>query len=495
MGASHGNQIKHLFSQSVIYGLGAYLDKIIGFLLIPLYTRYLVPTDYGILNLLNIISSIGFILLNMGQSSALFRSYFDHDTEEGRQGVISTATLLTLLYGLPFIALYILYAQPLSTLMLGDPQQTTLVILVGVTTLVKVFLRIPFSLLRAKEKSAQYAVLSATKGFAQILFTLFFVVVLSQGVQGVLLGSLVSEALFCLVLLAITLWAIKKWRFSKETAKNLLSFGAPLVPAGVAGFVLNLSDRYFLKHYSTLHNVGLYSLGYRMGEIVWEIVSAIHLAYPSFLLANEKLPTAPQLYARVSTYYFAGVGFLVLILSTCAPEIVQVMAAPEYHEAYSVIPLIAVAQLCRGFVFFGSVGLTLKRKTTHHATVATIASVLNLALNYLWIAQYGMIGAAWATLVAFFVQMVLVNIISQRYYSLPLEYGRLAKLTVIAGTIYFLGLQLPHTESLVAVLSLKLLLLLSFPFLLAAFRFFESEELASAFGLLRTARGRLGFMT
>jgi O-antigen/teichoic acid export membrane protein len=493
MSTAHGKQIKKFFSHSVIYGLGAYLDKIVGFLLIPLYTRYLVPADYGVLNLLNIISSIGFIFLNMGQSSALFRSYFDHKTEEGRQSVISTATLLTLSYSLPFLFLYILYARQLSLVTLGDPQHVTLVILVGVTVLAKVFLRIPFALLRAKEKSGQYAFLSTAKGFVQIALTLLFVVGLQQGTQGVLLGNLGSEAIFCLVLLLTTLRAVKKWSFSKATAKDLLSFGAPLVPAGVAGFVLNLSDRYFLKHYSTLHDVGLYSLGYRVGEIVWEVVSAIQLAYPPFILSNEKSPSAPQLYARVVTYYFAGIGFLVLALSVGASECVRIMAAPEYHDAYVVIPIIALAQLFRGFVYFGPVGLTLKRKTTYHATVALIAGALNLLLNYLWISSHGMLGAAWATIVSFFVQMVLINAISQRHYPIPYEYGRLVKLGLVMGGIYLLSLQIPSSESLGSTLTLKALLLLSCPFLLALLGFFQTEELASVAGLIRTVRGRVGF--
>src|SRR5262249_13531260 len=153
-----------------------------------------------------------------------------------------------------------------------------------------------------------------------------------------------------------TLWQIHKWRFSRKTAWDLLSFGLPLVPAGMAGFMLNLSDRYFLKLYASLHDVGLYSLGYRLGEIFWEVVWAIQLAYPQFVLSNEKSPQAAYLYARVFTYYFAGLGFVVLTLSVYAHEIVRVMAAPQYREAYQVVALIALAQLFRGFVLIGPVG-------------------------------------------------------------------------------------------------------------------------------------------
>ncbi|MBI3302273.1 MAG: oligosaccharide flippase family protein [Deltaproteobacteria bacterium] len=494
MAISHGTQIKKLASHSVIYGLGAYLDKFIGFLLIPLYTRYLLPADYGILALLSIVSSLGFTFLNMGQSSALFRSYFDHDTEEGRQTVISTATLLTLSYCLPFICFYVFYARPLSVLLLGDPRYVTLLILVGLTTIARVFLRIPFALLRAKEKSVQYSALSVSKGFLQILLSLMLVVGFGQGVFGVLLANFASEAIFCFVLVSGMLWVIKTWRFSGQTAKDLLSFGAPLVPAGIAGFVLNLSDRYFLKHYSTLHNVGLYSLGYRLGEVIWEIVSAVLIAYPPFVLANEKSPHARQLYARISTYYFAGIGFIVLTLSVCAQEVVRVMAAPEYHEAYRVVALVAVGQLLRGFVFIGPVGLTLKRKTTYHALIALLAAGLNLVLNFLWIPPYGMMGAAWATVVAFGVQAFLITGVSQWYYPLPFEYGRLFKLGLTGSAVYLASTWLPADGPLFFNLSVKAALLFFCPFLLLALRFFQAEERESALGLVRTVRGRLGLV-
>lgn len=494
MATSHQTQIKKLASHSVIYGMGRYLDKFIGFLLIPLYTRYLVPADYGILALLGIVSSLGFIFLNLGQSSALFRSYFDHDAEEGRQTVISTATLLTLSYCLPFLLLCALYARDISVLLLGDPRYMGLVMLVGVTIVARVFLRIPFALLRAQEKSLRYSVLSAAKGFLQIVLTLVFVVALGHGVFGVLLGALGSEVAFCLILVPGMLWAIRKWRFSRQTARDLFSFGFPLVPAGVAGFVLDLSDRYFLKLYGTLHDVGLYSLGYRLGEIIWEIVWAMQLAYPQFVLVNEKAPQAADLYARVFTYYFAGLGFVALILSVYAQEIVRVMAAPEYHEAYRVVPLIALGQLLRGFVFIGPVGLTLKRKTTYHALMAVIAAGVNLWLNYLWIPRYGMLGAAAATAVAFGVQALLITGISQRYYPIPIEVLRLLKLAFAAAVVYIASTRLPVDGELLLNVAAKAFLLALFPCLLAALRFFQAGEAESALGVIRVIGGRLGLL-
>ena len=494
MATSHRLQITKLASHSVIYGLGGYLDKFIGFLLIPLYTRFLVPADYGILALLSIVSSLGFIFLNLGQSSALFRSYFDHDAEEGRQTVISTALLLTLSYCLPFLLCCALYARGISILLLGDPRYVSLVMLVGVTIVARVLLRIPFALLRAQEKSLRYSILSVTKGFLQIGLSLIFVIALQQGVFGVLLGNFGSEAVFCLVLVAGTLWQIRKWRFSRKTAWDLLSFGLPLVPAGMAGFMLNLSDRYFLKLYGTLHDVGLYSLGYRMGEIIWEVVWAMQLAYPQFVLANEKSSQASHLYARVFTYYFAGLGFVVLALSVYAHEIVRVMAAPQYQEAYRVVPLIALGQLFRGFVFIGPVGLTLKRKTTYHALIAAIAAAVNLGMNYLLIPRYGMMGAAVATAVGFGVQSLLITGVSQRFYPVPIETARLLKVAFAAAVVYLASTRLSVDGTLLLNGSAKAILLALFPCLLVGLRFFQPGEMDFVFGAARMIRGRLGFV-
>jgi O-antigen/teichoic acid export membrane protein len=494
MATSHQTQIKKLASHSVIYGMGRYLDKFIGFLLIPLYTRYLVPADYGILALLSIISSLGFIFLNLGQSSALFRSYFDHDDEAGRQMVISTATLLTLLYCLPFMLCCVLFARDISVLLIGDAQHVGLVMLVGFTIVARVFLRIPFALLRAQEKSLRYSTLTAAKGFVQIVLTLVLVVVFGQGVFGVLLGALSSEAAFCLILLGSMLWTIRRWRFSTKTARDLLSFGAPLVPAGIAGFVLELSARYFLKLYGTLSEVGLYALGSRLGEIIWEVVWAMQLAYPQFVLVNERDPHAPQLYARVFTYYFAGLGFVVLFLSVYAHEIVRVMAAPDYQQAYRVVPLIALGQLFRGFVLIGPVGLTLKRKTTYHALMAIIAAAVNLGLNFLWFPPYGMIGAAAATAVAFWVQSLLITGMSQRYYPIPIETSRLLKLGIAGLAVYVASTWLPADGDLLTQVAAKATLLALCPCLLIALRFFQAGEIDSMLAAMRGLGGRLGLV-
>jgi len=483
-------EIKKLFSHTVIYGLGTYSYRVLGFFLIPVYTRYLVPDDYGILGLATMLSAVLFIFLNLGQSSAFFRSYFDHDDPDGRKSVLSTSILLTLVNCLFLGGLLLLFAKSLSWLVFGSPIYVGLFVLICLASLSRVFLRIPFAMLRAEEKSARYAVLSVLRGLTGILIALALVVGFGQGIYGVMWSQFASHFVFCLLLIPGVIRGLR-WSFSKRTARDLLAFGTPHVPMGLATFVLNLSDRYFLKHYSTLYNLGLYSLGYNLGEALRLLVTALHLAYPPFVLSNRKAPHAQELYARVTTYYFALMGFIALALSLLAREIIGIMAAPSYHDAYRVIPLVALAQIFYGFSFVGTAGLIIKRRPIYRTFSVFVAAAVNLALNYLWIPSYGMMGAAVATVVAFLVGSLLITGISYWFYPVPYEYGRLLKLGIICWIIYGVGVWVPQEEGMLFNLLVKASLLLLFPCLLLVLRFFQNQEIESALGLLRTLKAKL----
>lgn len=484
-------EVRRLLSHSVVYGLGNYSMRALGFFLIPVYTRYLVPAEYGILALANMVSNLLFIVLNMGQSSAFFRSYYDFDDQKGRESVITTSLVLTFASCIPLAACLLWFSAPLSRLVFGSPAYTGLFALVCLTTVSRVLLRIPFAILRAEEKSTRYALLSVSRGLLGIVLALVLVVGFRRGVYGIVWSQFASQFLFVLPLLPPVVWGVQ-WHFSRPTARKLLSFGIPLVFGGFATFVLNLSNRYFLKHFSTLDELGLYSLGYNFGEILWLLVTAVHLAYPPFILSNRKSPDFPGLYQRLMTYYFGGICFLALGLSVVAADVIRLMAAPSYREAYRVIPLIALAQVFHGFSYFAPVGLLFRRRPIYRTFSLFVAAGLNVLLNYLWIPTYGMMGAAAGLALAFIVQFAIVATISQRIHPLPFEYGRLLTIGVVTGGLYALSMWMPGQDILWLSLSAKLVLIAFYPLTLVVLGFFRPDERKSAGELLSRVRARLG---
>lgn len=495
------DKIQGLFRDAVVYGMGNYLGKAVGFCLIPVYTRYLSTADYGILALTGMFGSILFIIINMGQSSAIFRSYFDSDDPTARDSVISTGFGLLLGLSLPISLLPMFVSSEVAGLLLGDPALKWLIVLTSLATISKEFDRIPFAVMRAKRETRKYAAFSLTRTLLGILLAITLVVGFEKGVVGILISQCVTEIGLCLLLYPGILSSLKpsfsgtiasslKQSFSGTIARDLLSFGLPFVPAGISSFLLNLSNRYFLKHYATLDEVGLYALGSRFGEIIWLLVWAFQLAWPTFLFSNRKSPTARQLYARVTTYYIAGMAFIWLGISVFAKEVITLMAAPSFHAAYRVVPLIALASLLHGVAFLGAAGISLNKKTIYYPLIVGVSALLNLALNYLWIPSYGMMGAAYAMVASFLLQCILTPAIALRFYFIPYEYGRILRIAAVCGGLFFLSGWLGDAPLSLAV-SGKLLLLCLYPLLLLLMGFFLNEEFLFMRRMAGTVRSRL----
>jgi O-antigen/teichoic acid export membrane protein len=472
------DKIRQLVRSSIIYGAGNYGVKLVGFFLIPVYTRYLTPTDYGVLAMVSSFNRVLFILLNLGQSTALFRFYYDPDTPEGRDRVIAGSLWIILLFSLPLALVALALSFPTAIILLGNGALYPLVAIGVLTMACQALQRLPFSVLRANARDTQYALWSIARTALSAGIAVALVVGARWGVRGVLLGALAAEAIVLTFLLPMVLRALRAGWAGPEMRAQLY-FGLALVPAGFASFVLDLSDRFFLKHYASLGDVGIYSIGYRFGEIIFFVVTAVQLAWPQFVFSNHRSERAPELYAYASTYYMAGLLSLVLGLSVLAPEVIKLMATPAFHGATVVVPVIALSGLCQGLNSIGTIGLLVRRRPIIRSLALIVAATLNIVLNYLFIPKYGMLGAAWATLIAFLVEMILLVSVALRYYPIPYQWSRMARLLLAAGGVYAASSFLPPASPVLTV-AIKACLLATFPVLLWLLRFFESTELRYA---------------
>ncbi len=180
---------------------------------------------------------------------------------------------------------------------------------------------------------------------------------------------------------------------------------------------------------------------------------------------------------------FLGVALAVSLL---AEEIITIMARPAFYDAYRVVPWVAAAFLFQALAYIANIGIILHRKVKYRPAIVGAATVVNLALNFVLIPRYGMMGAGVASCVSFFVWFALQAAVAYRLYPVPYEYGRIARLTLVGGAIYAAGSLVAWRSIWVALVG-KGLLLLAAPLLLYATGFFEAGEL----GRLRQSLGRL----
>jgi O-antigen/teichoic acid export membrane protein len=465
--------VRRLGKHSAIYGMGNVINKALGFFLLPLYTRYLTPADYGDLALLTVTGSVVGILSQFGLGSAMFREVIYQESD--LNDVQSTSLFFLAIESTILIGFFILISPLLSNIIFQSQNYTHLLRLIFVTTYLSVFNVIVMARLRIREQSAIYSGISILRFVIGVGLNIYFIVVVELGLEGLILANLSLESFFVMVYLVIFLRELRM-TFSLPILGRMLKFGSPLIPANISNLAMTSADRYFLQHFSTTTQVGLYSLGYNMGLVLNLIVQAIQLAWPANLFEIAKQSDAEQRFARILTYYTLIVGFIGLGLSVLAREAVIILTTPEFYSAYIVVPLIVLAYLFFGIRNITNTGLTTKNKMQYAPPIIMATTVLNLVLNYLLIPEYGMLGAAWATLISYIILALTQTAVNLHFLYIPYEYFRLAKIALSWGLVYALSL-LINTPSIWINLILKSLLLLGYPIFLFVIRFYSHQEI------------------
>ncbi len=481
-------QLLRLSKHSIIYGLGVAVSQAVAFFLLPVYTRYLTPADYGGLEIFQTTLSILSIILVMGLTTALFRSYFNYDDEEKRKTVVGTVFIFLTGTSFLFLLVFMALAGDFSALFFGSAEYTFYFRVIFLTLFFDVGIAIALSVFRAREESKKYAIFALIRFLATAGLNILFVVVLHKGVLGILEGGLIAAFLLYSGLLRDII-RNAKLRPSMAELKEMLSFGLPLVPAGLAAWIMTMADRYFLKFLSTPTELGLYSLGYKFGMIVQVlIVGPFNLAWAPFLLSIAKEKEARQVYSSVLTYFALVAIAVALVLSVLSKELLIVATTPPFYDAYKVIPLIAVSYVLYGCYFVFNPGMLIAKKTKYAAAIVGAGAIVNLGLDYLLIPGYGMMGAATATVVSYLLLPIGMFFLSRGYYPVKYEWGRVAKIFLAAGLVYAGSLFIRNDSAIIAG-ALKLVSLLGFPLLLFAFRFFKPEEIQKAKEIFRAAPG------
>jgi O-antigen/teichoic acid export membrane protein len=238
------------------------------------------------------------------------------------------------------------------------------------------------------------------------------------------------------------------------------------------------ADRYFLNHYSTTSEVGLYSLGYKIGLVMSLIVQAVQLAWPAQMFEIMKEPDAERKFSRILTIYVVGVGFVSLGFSVLSREMLVIMTTPDFYSASTVIPLILISYLFYGVRFMTNMGLVREEKLQYASMIIIGTAIINLGLNFWLIPRYGMLGAAWSTLISYGILLIIHMTVNLKFWHISYEYWRIAKVGVVWALIYIASLLITPSNIIWSIFA-KLFLLLCYPVLLYLFKFFKQEELSS----------------
>lgn len=397
--------------EAFIYGLGVVISRIVSFLMLPIYTRYLTPADYGVLQLLQITIDVTAIVLSAGLMTGVMRFYLKAGSEDERNAVISTAFLLLTVSNAIGTAVLLLAAPRVAAIVLSGAgaEGPLLVRIVAVTFTLEAFVAVPLLLLQVLRKPVGYTTASLSKLGLQLGLNILLVIGLGWGARGVLVGTLISTAALGCVL---TPWMLRRtgMRFSRPALRDLRRFGVPYQIATAGTFLLTFGDRFFLEASHGLAAVGLYGLAYQFGFLLAGLGAQPYFRAwtPQRLgLAMEPRDVRDAAYARSLLHLSLIQITLAVGIGLFIRPVLGVMSAPDFHAAAPLVPVILAAFVFQAWTDAVALGIEVSEQTRYATFAIWLSVFLILVLYALLIPPFGGMGAAAATLIASIVRFAL----------------------------------------------------------------------------------------
>jgi O-antigen/teichoic acid export membrane protein len=469
--------LKSTLKNSFIYSIGTFSSRLAGFILIPLYTKQFSVEQYGMLGIMEVSAQVLLSLLGFSLYNAYFRWYWDKNYVAKQKSILFTILIFLMFQISLFIILAATLRHEFSFLLFDSGKYTYLVQLLLIVSAFEAVGVLISTLLRLKEKAAYYTVLQVVKLAVSLLVTVYLIKVKNRNIEAVYEAQLVANILYFIMIFGILRKNITI-KFEWKILREMLSFSLPLVLTSISGIILNITDRYSLRFLSNMANVGIYSLGFKIANTIRVfLVTSVNLALQPMIFKMMNDPMNKRFYSKVMTYFSYGLMFFVLFFSIFAPEIVKVISAKmDYWEAYKIIPVLSLSMLFSMLRDVAYTGLNITKRTRIIALLIFSAALLNILLNQIFIPRWSFYGAAVATTLSQIIFFGSVLFFAQRHYPIPYELNKII-LMILAGVgLYLTGLII-YPLPLILRLSLKFLLIASFPFILLAFHFYEPVEL------------------
>ena len=476
-----GTELRRLGSQSVIYGLGGLVSRILAVLLLPLYTHYLSPSDYGRVETLVALTTVLTILLRAGISSAFFRFWFDADDDAGHRIVLRTSFWFTMTMATAGLAAGLVLAPAISELLFGDGGSADLVRAAFVGLWAQMNYEQLSSVFRVEQRPVAFVSASLANIAVTVGATVLLVVAFEKGPIGVIVGNFTGTLFVYCLLLGYRREQLGL-QFDRGLLREMNRFGLPLVPSALLLWVTNFSDRFFLVKLADTQAVGVYSVGVRIASAMVLLLTAFRAAWPAFAYSIRDDDEARRTYGFVLTYLVTISTWVAVGLGLLSPWLVDWLAADEFAEASRVVAPLAFGAAAFGAYIVVAIGVGRAKRTQFNWVVTGAAAAVNIALNLILIPPYGIMGAAVATLAAYVTMAAGMAWWANRVYPVPYQWRRV----LTAGLA---GVGLVVTGKLVGGgLVVALPLALAYPLVLAPLGFYLPAERRALSARLRPAR-------
>ena len=454
-------QLKAILKHSSIYSIGTIVGQLVGFLLLPLYTRYLTPSDYGVAAILEVTLGLISVVVGWGILDGMNRYYQEYNDSNDKNLVISTVYWILLIFSL--LSWFSIYSSSsfLSNLLFSDVKYSELFKIAATVLAVGYFADAGMRYLMIKQKSTLYVFISIVNLLTMICLNIFFIVYLELGLIGIYYSSLIAR---CMVAFFITIPVVIDVgvRFSSSFAVLLIRFSFPLILSGVMTIATKESDKYFINYFLSPVETGIYAIANKVGFAIHVLITIPFMQgySPSrFELAKQK--DAQDLYAKILNYYVMLMVTCGLVLSVFSVEIIRIMTTNEYISAGHLIPLVVLSWLFAGIRCHLESGILVALHTKYFAYISAGTGLLILVLNYWLIGTYGVLGALIVLNVSQVVAAAATYLIAQKLYPINYQFNFIIKVVAI-GIFCYVSSMLLEQDSIIVSIVFKTIVLVGY---------------------------------
>lgn len=454
------NPIKKLAGQTAIYGVSSILGRLLNYLMVPIYVRYFVPEEYGIVNEMYAYVSFLIVILTYGMETAFFRyRELYHDKEK----VYSTALISISITSFVFIVFTLLLSNDIARLLDYSDHPEYVIWFIFIIAL-DALSAIPFAKLRAQNKAKRFAVIKLINIGSNIFFNIFFIVLCPYlqkvsneslqlflkivynpeiGVGYIFISNLISSIVTILLLLPEYLTF--RFGFDKKLWKEMLVYALPLLVVGLAGVTNETFSRilikYLLPENIAMRELGIFGACYKVSIIMTIFIQAFRYASEPFFFAQAKKEDARTIYADVMKYFVIICSFIFLAVMLYI-DVVKYFVGSKgsaYHEGLDVVPVLLLANMFLGIFFNLSIWYKLTGQTRFGAMLTVYGAIITIILNFWFIPIFSYHGSAWVTLICYFSMSLFSLLLGQKYYPIPYQIMRISLFIVIAVFLYLLN--------------------------------------------------------
>jgi O-antigen/teichoic acid export membrane protein len=380
---------KKLITNSIYYTLGKMLPMAVSFIMVPIYTTYLLPYDYGIVNSMKVLISVFTVTFSLSIETSLFRLYYDYKEENKKRIFLGTAFLLIIISTTIGSGLLFLFSDYIEKIY-REIDFAPFYILAILSMYFGIFAIVPRIIFVIAEKGRIYFLVGILQLTIALILNIIYIIILDEKAVGVLKALLLTNLIMLPVYLFFQL-KYSKLTFNIDIAKNIFKFSLPLLPAALSGWIMNSSSRIFLDQYFSQTEVGIFSLGFRITFVYIMLITSIRLAYnPLYfrLASSDDQNTASKNLFIYNNYFFiiSVIGCLLFLNE-------------KYFKAWIILSILTYSSLFLESSSIFRMSLYQKKVTGVVTIIVIIIALINLILNWFLISKWGIYGAGAATLI------------------------------------------------------------------------------------------------